>query len=157
MFFNDFGLPGPLGSALERLLSRLGALLDRLETILGRLGLSWIALGPSWSSIGPLLGCLGRLLAVLDVSWAVLGASWDRPGVLHLIPSASPSPWTPSSKGFAPNKRHHSFLALSVTWDGTQRKERFKESSELCTSFVRFRALAFSILYEYMHIQYMNI
>ena len=92
MFFSNFGLPGPLGSALERLLSRLRALLDRLETILGRLGLSWIALGAvlelhwtslglSWTSLGRLgclLGRLGRLLEDLRPSWKMSQNASER-------------------------------------------------------------------------------
>ena len=70
--FNDFGLPGPLGSPLETLLNRLGAFVDRLGAVFARLGLSGIALKQSWSPPGHLLGRLvglvgrlGRLLGRL--------------------------------------------------------------------------------------------
>ena len=115
---------GPLGGPLEDLLGRLGALLDRLEAILGHLGtvldglgVSWSALGPSWSPLGP---HFGASWGYLGPSGALLGPSWAPGGRLDHPRRASPLPWAPPFRASPLLNVTRSYLALSVTWAGTE-------------------------------------
>ena len=122
---------GPSWGALGALLGRLGlagASRRRPQGVWGHLRPVW---GPPWSVLSRLGSLLGLSWAVLRPSWAILGrlgSSWSRLGAIlgrisaprecYDIPfPPRPSPGPPPLECYSPHpERHHSHLALSVTW-----------------------------------------
>ena len=160
---------------LEAVLGNLGTVLDGLGVSWSALGPSWNPLGAlllkmyvfpyEFDDLCSFCRCLRRKLAIRAQvhtwppspgplprglrpnSTSSLVPRSFRYLAIRPFPSAHRPPLDTSLEGFAPTQRHHSYLALSVTWVCTERKERLRNLPERAHITLRTGALASRDIY----------